>query len=249
MAQTISSAQSFSPPRENFGMGGMVLALMAHGFLVTALAWGINWRHKTEVVTASAELWAAIPTEAAAPLAAQAPAQTTPELPTPPASKSPDIVLEKKKSKDAAEQLAKDLKAEASKRKEQENNRLREQIRQDQIKRMAGLAGATGTPSSTGSATQSAAPSSSYAGKVKAKVRPNIVFQNAESVQGNATVEIAIRIAPDGTVALPLKIIKPSGNTAWDNAVIRGIEKTETLPRDNDGKFPAPFTLIWHLKE
>ena len=61
--------------------------------------------------------------------------------------------------------------------------------------------------------------------------------------------EIAIRVAPDGTVILPLRVIKPSGNPAWDSAVLRGIEKTETFPRDNDGKFPAPFTLAWHLKE
>jgi colicin import membrane protein len=248
MAQTLSSAQSFAPPRAGFGVGGMMLALMAHGFLVAALTWGISWRNKTEIITASAELWAAVPTEAAAPLNVQQPAPVEPP-PVSPEVKTPDIVLEKKKAKDAAEQLAKDLKAEAAKRKEQDNLRVREQIRQDQIKRMTGLAGATGSPSSTGTAAQSAAPSSSYAGKVKAKVRPNIVFQNADGVQGDPTVEIAIRVAPDGTVVLPLKIIKPSGNSAWDNAVLRGIEKTETLPRDNDGKFPAPFTLIWHLKE
>ena len=248
MAQTLSSAQSFAPPRAGLGMGGMMLALMAHGFLVAALTWGISWRSNTEIVTASAELWGEIPVEAAAPLAVQPPLPSEP-IPAPPAATAPDIVLEKTKAKEAAEQLAKDLKAEAAKRKAQEDNRLREQIRQDQIKRMAGLAGATGAPSSTGTATQSAAPSSSYAGKVKAKVRPNIVFQNPETVQGDPTVEIAIRVAPDGTVILPLKVIKPSGNPAWDSAVLRGIEKTETLPRDNDGKFPAPFTLIWHLKE
>jgi colicin import membrane protein len=75
------------------------------------------------------------------------------------------------------------------------------------------------------------------------------VFQNAEAVEGDPTVEIAIRLAPDGTVTLPLKVTKSSGNAAWDTAVLRGIEKTETFPRDSDGKFPAPFTLAWRLKE
>lgn len=217
-------------------MGGMMLALMAHGFLVAALTWGISWRSNTEIVTASAELWGELPVEAAPPLLSH-PSLAPEPIPTTPAVKAPDIVTEKTKEKEAA------------KRKAEDANKLREQIRQDQIKRMTGLAGATGAPSSTGTALQSAAPSSSYAGKVKAKVRPNIVFQNAEAVDGDPTVEIAIRVAPDGTVMLPLRIIKASGNTAWDTAVLRGIEKTETLPRDNDGKFPAPFTLIWHLKE
>lgn len=247
MAKTIYSAQSFAPPRANLGMGGMMLALMAHGFLVAALTWGISWRSNTEIVTASAELWGELPVEAAAPLLSQ-PLLAPEPIPTTPAVKAPDIVTEKAKAKEAAELLAKE-KADAAKRKAEDANKLREQIRQDQIKRMAGLAGATGAPSSTGTALQSAAPSSSYAGKVKAKVRPNIVFQNADAVDGDPTVEIAIRVAPDGTVVLPLRVTKASGNAAWDAAVLRGIEKTETLPRDNDGKFPAPFTLIWHLKE
>jgi colicin import membrane protein len=166
------------------------------------------------------------------------------------ANKEQDIVTEraKAKEKELAEQLAKE-KAEAAKRKLEEANKQREKDRQDQIKRMAGLAGATGTSNSTGTALQTAAPSSSYAGRVKAKVKPNIVFQNAETVEGDPTVEIAIRLAPDGTVILPLKVVKGSGNSAWDTAVLRGIEKTETFPRDNDGKFPGPFTLAWRLKE
>ncbi len=247
MAKTISSAQSFAPPRADLGMGGMMLALMAHGFLVAALTWGISWRSSAEIVTASAELWGELPVEAAPPLLSQ-PSPTPEPIPTPPAVKAPDIVTEKAKAKEAAELLAKE-KADAAKRKAEDANKLREQIRQDQIKRMAGLAGATGSPTSTGSALQSAAPSASYAGKVKAKVRPNIVFQNAEAVEGDPTVEIAIRLAPDGTVTLPLKVTKSSGNAAWDTAVLRGIEKTETFPRDSDGKFPAPFTLAWRLKE
>jgi colicin import membrane protein len=248
MAKTISSAQSFAPPRADLGIGGMMLALMAHGFLVAALTWGISWRSSTEIVTASAELWGNIPVEAAPPLLSQPPAPTPEPIPTAPAVKAPAIVTEKTKAKEKAELLAKE-KVDAVKRKAEDANRLREQIRQDQIKRIAGLAGSTGAPSNTGTALQSAAPSSSYAGKVKAKVRPNIVFQNAEAVDGNPMIEIAIRVAPDGTVILPLRVIKPSGNPAWDSAVLRGIEKTETFPRDNDGKFPAPFTLAWLLKE
>lgn len=248
MAKMMSSAQSFAPPRASFGVGGMLMALMAHGFLVAALTWGIAWHsNKGEIVTASAELWSQTPQEAAPPLDLQPPAPIKPEtLPT--ASKEQDIVTSKAKAKEAADLLAKE-KADAAKRKLEDANKLREQIRQEQIKRMAGLAGASGAANSTGTAMQNSAPSNTYAGRVKAKVKPNIVFQNAEGLDGDPTVEIAIRLAPDGTVILPLKITKSSGNTAWDNAVVRGIEKTEVFPRDGDGKFPGPFTLAWRLKE
>ncbi len=246
MAKTISSAQSFAPPRAELGMGGMMLALMAHGFLVVALTWGISWRSSAEIVTASAELWGALPVEAAPPLISQ-PSLAPEPIPTTPAAKAPDIVTEKAKAKEAAELLAKE-KADAAKRKAEDANKLREQIRQDQIKRMAGLAGATGSPTSTGSALQSAAPSASYAGKVEAKIRPNITFAEIDSVQGNPAAEVDIRIAPDGTIVDTPKLVKSSGNKAWDTAVLRAIEKTETLPRDTDGRVPSAMTLILRPK-
>ncbi len=246
MAKTPSSAQSFAPPRASLGMGGMMLALMAHGFLVAALTWGISWRSNTELVTASAELWGELPVEAAAPLNSQ-PIPAAEPTPTIPEVKAPDIVPEKAKAKEEADLLAKQ-KADATKRKAEDANKLREQIRQDQIKRMTGLAGATGAPSSTGTALQSAAPSSSYAGKVEAKIRPNITFAEVDSVQDNPAAEVEIRIAPDGTIVGTPKLVKSSGIKAWDIAVLRAIEKTETLPRDTDGRVPSAMTLVLRPK-
>jgi colicin import membrane protein len=95
---------------------------------------------------------------------------------------------------------------------------------------------------------QSAAPSASYAGKVEAKIRPNIVFAELDSVSGNPAAEVDIRIAPDGTILLPPKLSKSSGNRAWDTAVLRAIERTETLPRDTDGRVPNSMTLILRPK-
>jgi len=34
------------------------------------------------------------------------------------------------------------------------------------------------------------------------------------------------------------KLVRSSGNDAWDDAVLRAIDKTETLPRDTDGRVP-----------
>ena len=38
-------------------------------------------------------------------------------------------------------------------------------------------------------------------------------------------------------------IAKSSGNKAWDDAVIRALQKTETLPRDIDGRVPSDLVI------
>jgi colicin import membrane protein len=240
----------YAPPPERFGVQALLVALVAHGFLIAALTWGTNWRSSTEITTASAELWAALPVQAAPALPPEALSVQEPVLepvakpiPAPPPN-APDIVTAKIKPNPKLK--------EATKRKEADAERLREQVRQEQIKRMAGMAGMTsamGSASSAGQALQSAAPSDTYSGRVKDRVKPNIIFPNVDSLPSNAAVEILIRLAPDGSVVLPLTISKSSGNAAFDRAVLRGIEKTETLPRDKDGRFPGPFTLVWRPRE
>ncbi len=254
MAQTHhSSAQSFTPPSTRFGLGFIALALLIHGLLMAAMTWGIHWKSDPQSMTASAELWAEIPVQAAPALAAppSAPEKTAP--PKPPALPAPAIVTQKIKPKEKVETPKKappkkEQKVEPTKKKEAETAQQLEKIRQDQIKRMAGLAGASGAVTSTGQSLQSAAPSASYAGKVEAKIRPNITFSEMDSVQGNPATEVDIRIAMDGTIMGTPKIVHASGNKAWDAAVLRAIEKTETLPRDTDGRIPSRMILILRPK-
>jgi colicin import membrane protein len=245
-SQNAPVTHQFAPKAERFGLGSMGIAFLAHGLLIAALTWGTSWRSSNEVVTASAELWAATPVQAAPALVdAPPPPEPVAEKPT---EKAPEIVTEKTKVRDKPEPPKKDLKAEAAKQKEHEAERQRELIRQDQLKRMMGQAGATGPSTSTGTAQQSAAPSASYAGKVEAKIRPNITFAEVDSVQGNPAAEVDIRIAPDGTIVGTPKLVKSSGIKAWDAAVLRAIEKTETLPRDTDGRVPSSMTLVMRPK-
>ena len=70
----------FAPPPTPGLLRGVVLAILAHGLLVAMLTVGVQWKRDAPLVTAEAELWSAIPQEAAPP----APA---PELqPEPPAA-------------------------------------------------------------------------------------------------------------------------------------------------------------------
>jgi colicin import membrane protein len=111
--------------------------------------------------------------------------------------------------------------------------------REAYLKRMQGLAGASGGPTDTGSALRSSAPSASYGGRIMARIKPNIVF--ADSLDGNPRAVVEVKLAPDGTIAAK-RLVQSSGSKAWDDAVLRAIERTEILPLDN-GRVPPPFEI------
>ena len=346
------------------------LAVLAHALLVLALTWGVQWKRDGESAAVQAELWSAIPQEAAPPAAAPPlpptpPADPEPVTPRPPppeplpqpvprpapsvkaqppaptlhdaeiarekarkrkeddkreAERQDKLEREKKKREDdkreaqereKAKKLekqrqaekakkAEDKKAEDKKKLEQQQQREKEQDRKkaeaakedakrkaaadearkkkeaeaadakradaqraDQIKRMQALAGAAGgasggsaagsgsqggngSPGANGTAKQSSGPSAGYGGRIKARIRPNIVF--TDEVAGNPVAEVEVRTAPDGTI-VSRRLVKSSGNKAWDEAVLKAIDKTETLPRDVDGRVPPELQLVFRPKD
>ncbi|VTU26647.1 cell envelope integrity protein TolA [Variovorax sp. PBL-E5] len=150
---------------------------------------------------------------------------------------------ELKKQQDAAAKQA-----EAAKKKEADAKQAA-QLAADRaatLKRMQGLAGASGDDNSKGTALKSSGPSGSYGGRVAAAVRPNVVFPDADLVSGNPGAEFDVRLAPDGTIVGTPTLTKSSGLPAWDEAALRALEKTEKLPRDIDGTVPP--RLIVTLK-
>ncbi|MGQ9724662.1 MAG: cell envelope integrity protein TolA, partial [Tepidimonas sp.] len=76
--QVTADHHDLSPPPPRGGWAPWALALLAHGLLALALAWGLDWQRETTTV-ASAELWAALP-QVAAPRAQEPP----PQPPAPP---------------------------------------------------------------------------------------------------------------------------------------------------------------------
>ena len=297
----------FAPPPTAGTLRALGLAIVAHAFLLAALTTGLSWKRELVVVSAEAELWSAVPREAAPRLDEAPPPPAPPPRPEPvvkvqdppPAPKVPDadIVAEQdkrlKKAKEKELQDQKDrqsvkLKAEAQKRalllkekqekeklaldwkrlqeqqaeldkkktdvdnkrkeavRAKEELQLQEARRQENIKRMAGLAGASGNPGSTGSALQASGPSASYAGRIRARIKPNIVF--TDDLTGNPMAEVEVRTSPDGTI-ISRKLTKPSGTQAWDNAVLKAIDKTEVLPRDVDGRVPPALVISFRPKD
>ena len=148
-----------------------------------------------------------------------------------------ELALKEQKEKDRKD---KERKEQEAKRNAQDERKL-QAMRDENLRRMAGMAGATGSPNATGDALRASGPSPSYGGRIIARVKPNIVF-NPDDVSGNPVAEVEVRTAPDGKI-MARKLIKSSGNKAWDEAVIKALDKTDTLPRDTDGTIPAMMVL------
>jgi colicin import membrane protein len=265
-------------PRASGGLPrAATLALLAHVLLVIALSLGVSWR-STEPAGIEAELWAAVP-QAAAPRAVEPEPQPQPEPPPKPAPRAEppppppqvdrdaEIAREKREAEklrlekqrdeqERREKLEKQRAAEereAQKREEEKRRKAEadraaklEAQRQENLKRIMGEAGATGAPNSAGTAAQSAGPSASYAGRIKARIKPNIVF--TDEVSGNPLASVEVRVAPDGRI-IGRRLTQSSGIPAWDEAVLRAIDKTEVLPRDTDGRVPPAMVIDFRPRD
>ena len=281
------------PPVGGFGRS-LSFALFMHFLLLAALTWGVQWKTEPNNLSASAELWSAMPVEAAP--AANEPEPSPPEpvkkaepqiepKPTPPAPskvsaaaerEAADIALKKEKEKKLQEkkeaELEKKKKLEKEKREKEklEKEKAKEKakeiekkkkedakkavaeekrndaLRNENLKRMQGMAGASGDENARGNALKASGPSPSYAGRIRARIRPNITF--TEDVAGNPKAEVEVRTSPDGTI-ISRKLLSSSGNKAWDEAVLKAIDKTATLPRDEDGRVPPVLEISFRPKD
>lgn len=287
----------FAPPPPPGLWRGLSLAVLAHLLLLGALTWGVSWNRSPTLPAVEAELWSALPQQAAPKLVEVEPEpEPAPAPPPPPPKAEPvvsqaDIALAREKERKAQEKRLKEEREQALREKErkekerekerekekqaqlkrehdkklaedkkkkeaedkkkerqreQEEARKLEKLRQDNLQRMAGLAGASGGPSATGSALKSSGPSATYAGRIVARVRPNIVF--TEDFSGNPVAEVEVRTAPDGTI-VSSRVLKSSGLKAWDDAVLKALAKTEVLPRDTDGRVPSALVIAFRPRD
>ena len=147
---------------------------------------------------------------------------------------------EREKEDKAKEKTAKEKKAVEKANAEKADAAKTEAMRNENLKRMQGMAGASGGENASGSALKSSGPSASYAGRLVGRIKPNISYPG--DVVGNPRAEVEVKVAPDGTI-LSRRIVQSSGNKAWDDAVLRAIDKTEVLPKDTDGRVPPVIVL------
>jgi len=155
---------------------------------------------------------------------------------------------ERKEREAEAQRLAQ---AEAKKREQQakEKERAEEQrlaqLRQKNLERLMGQVSGTGA-NSTATAAQAAGPSAAYTGRLIAAIKPNIVF--TDTLSGNPAAEVEVRTGPSGSI-IARRLLRSSGHKEWDEAVLRAIDRTGTLPRDTDGRVPPTLTMVFRPQE
>ena len=174
-----------------------------------------------------------------------------------------DIALEQEKKRREARQKAEDekrqkqeedkrKKTEADKKKKDAEDKRRQETadrkridkeREENMRRIAGVAGTGGNGTAARSTGRSAG-DSGYGDKIAPKIRANTRFRVPDTLDGNPSVEYAIELLPDGSLRTRPRLLKPSGLSGFDEAVLRAIEMSVPYPPDRTGKVPSSFTLI-----
>jgi colicin import membrane protein len=184
----------------------------------------------------------------------------------PPPPKAPDIALEKKKAeanrlkKLQAEQAAEEkarveekAKAEAARvardkqvaeqkrqalLRQMEAEELKQQLAADTAANEARLARLTQARAASKRQAEVASVVGQYRDQISAKVRGNTRLP--DNLKGNPQVRCLVKLLPTGEV-LSVRVTQSSGNPAYDDAVVRAIEKSSPLPLPSDRDARAAF--------
>ncbi|WP_296892374.1 cell envelope integrity protein TolA [Thiobacillus sp.] len=179
----------------------------------------------------------------------------------PPPPKTPDIALEKKKAEaerlkklqaiQAAEEKTRAEAAKALREKQQAEQKrqalLRQMEEEDLKQRVAAEAAANEARLTRLTQAQAAANKrqaemasvvGQYRDQISAKVRGNTRLP--DNLKGNPEVRCLVKLLPTGEVQ-SVRVTKSSGNPAYDDAVVRAIEKSSPLPLPTDRDARAAF--------
>jgi colicin import membrane protein len=246
------------------------LALGVHVLFVLLLVFGVSWQtqHPAPVMV---DLWESLPKQAAPvvppprprpePVKTPEPVKAVPAPKpvekAPPPIKAPDIALEKKKA-DAErlkqQQIEEKARVEAARKaheKQLAEQKKRELLRQmeeeDLMRRMADEDAANAArqaqlAEARAAASKHQAEVASVVGQhrdlISAKVRGNTRLPG--NLKGNPEVRCLVKLLPTGEV-LSVRVTQSSGNVAYDDAVMRAIEKSSPLPLPADREARAAF--------
>ena len=208
-----------------------------HLLFIALLVFGVNWQKKVEPQVNVVDLWSPpSPTETKA----VAPPPPAPEPPKPvvkpepkveptppkpvakPEAAKPDIAL-KEKEKIEKERRVAEEKQKAEKKREVEAAAA-QKSQQAEVQRLA---------KEQAEAQQAMASQAASARKNELDKYRKGISDKIKSLQGNEESEFDIVVLPDGNV-LGVKLKKPSGNPAYDNAVERAISRAQPLPMPPD---------------
>ena len=151
----------------------------------------------------------------------------------------------KKKREDASREAAK--LAEAKKQKaaaEKAEAAKLEKLRQDELKRIAGAMGSTGT------AEKSTAPKadSGYVAAITAAIKSATAYGGSTTMPGNPKAVFKVEQLPTGEI-MSVRLVKSSGVPEFDRAVENGIKKASPLPKKKDGTVERVLDVNFSMKD
>lgn len=268
-------AASAIESRENRNAFGGAVGI--HALLAVALLISLNWSQEPPKPV-QAELWSGLPRDiplANKPTAAV----VKPEPPTPqpkaPEQKA-DISLHKKKAEPPKKHEP--TKAELLKEKEKEKER-QEALKQEALKKKAeeqaaaasrleaqrkaelarlgidpnAKAGSRGKDVATKAGLTGGAElgaktgiNAEYEARIQARIKARINYP--DRAPGNPEAIVVVEQLPTGEVT-KVQLTKPSGTTAWDDAVQRAVWAASPLPKRKDGTVARTLVLSFKPKE
>jgi len=241
------SSLTYFQTRADFALGrAFMLTLAVHAILFAVMFFGVRWQsHPAETV--AVELWDPPPPPPPAPVV-EAPKPPPPKVEPEPEVKKPEIV-EKVVPKPKPKPEVKPKPEAAPKDDEFQKRRAREQLAMEQRKidderkradderrkaendRIAREMAASGRAKAL----------NEYIGRIRAKVKQNWILPL--DLQGNPEAVFEVVQLPTGEV-ISVKVVKGSGNPAYDEAVHRSILKSSPLPLPTDR---ADFSRVLKL--
>ena len=243
-------------------LAAAALSLGVHGLFVVMLVFGVSWQTQP-AGPVRVDLWEALPTvpPRARPQPAPspepvkaAPAKPAPVKPAPapkpaaetPPPRAPDIALEKKKAEEKAKaeaaarekQLAEQKRIEAQRREQEEAELMRRMADEEAAEAATLTQQAEARAAASRRQAEAASMIAQYRDRISAKVRGNTRLP--DNLAGNPEVRIRVRLLPTGEVQ-SVQLTRSSGNPAYDDAVLRAIEKSSPLPLPADRDARAAF--------
>ncbi len=212
--------------QESYRFSAGVLALTVHLALFGLLYFGVRWQAQPPE-TFMVDMWDSLPEAEVTP--EPVPAQPAPVEPAPPPKvaepvtppSKADIELRDKKKKEAKEKAAARAKQEKERREldKYAAGQRAQRLQEEQARVRAEVDAATATQVVR------------YRDQIRNKIRRNIVMP--PDVPESATAEFRVTLLPDGSV-LEVRLLKSSGNAAYDTAAERAIYKAQPLPLPPD---------------
>lgn len=153
-----------------------------------------------------------------------------------------------RKKKEAAEKKKADAAAAEKKKKEAAAAKAEaaklEKFRQEELKRMAGAMGSTGT------AAKSTGPRSDggYIAAITAAIKSATAYPGNTDVAGNPRATFRVEQLPTGEI-MSVRLVKSSGVPEFDRAVENGIKKASPLPKKKDGTVERTLDVNFSMKD